>query len=118
MTPSFCYGRKGRLYRYYIAPKRDDPEQIARLSAPLVEAWLSQVTCRLLGLANVPVEDLKAHIRRVEVRSDAVHLILHGQAFEDRRADLALIEIGRRLAPGEHAVEEPSCLVPEFDGSD
>ena len=108
MTPSFCYGRKGRLYRYYIAPKRDDPEQIARLSAPLVEAWLSQVTCRLLGLANVPVEDLKAHIRRVEVRSDAVHLILHGQAFEDRRADLALIEIGRRLAPGEHAVEEPS----------
>jgi len=109
MTPSFGYGRRGRLYRYYIAPKVDDPEQIARLSAPLVEAWLSQVTGRLLGLAKICVEDLKDHIRRVEVRSDAVHLVLHGQAFEDRRADLALIEIGRRLVAGEHAVEEPGC---------
>ena len=113
MSPSFGYGRKGRLYRYYIAPQPDgdgpgDSGAIRRLSAPAVEEFLGRQLRRLASLGEISAPDLPTLLRRVEVRTDCIHLVVNSAAiFGDDHPELALGNLRRRLEAGEQAVSQP-----------
>ena len=99
MSPTFSYGKQGKLYRYYVsAPLQQgnrstsDDDAVRRISAPAFEAILEQVLRRLN-----PVEDINC-IERVEVHADAVHLL----------APVRLLPVMRsRTEDGERVDQDP-----------
>jgi site-specific DNA recombinase len=114
MSPSFAYGKSGRLYRYYIAMAlqtganitRDD-EAIRRVSAPAVERFLVETLTRLSGKPGVQAADLKALVRRLELRADQTHLVVDREVlFPGEHPELALAALRKRLRSGEQAVAE------------
>ena len=78
MSPTFAYGRGGKLYRYYVSaalqqggkPMRGDPAP-RRISAPALEAWITELLNRLLPgpsltpLSNVTCIDIRATIMEI-----------------------------------------------------
>ena len=113
MSPSFAYGRGGKLYRYYIAMDLQVGRSLAqpdgtirRISAPAVEQFLVEQLGRLLGRSGIEIADLSALLRRVEVREDGTQLVLDPAAFGADHPDLALRSLQRRLDAGEQAVED------------
>ena len=79
MSPSFSYGRRRNLYRYYVsAPllqgrrRREDDASIRRVPAPALEAMLTGVLRRLAPTASDPL-DLPT---RVEIHATSVQLLL------------------------------------------
>ncbi len=79
MSPSFSYGRRRNLYRYYVsAPllqgrrRREDDPSIRRVPAPALEAMLTGVLRRLAPTASDPL-DLPT---RVEIHATSVQLLL------------------------------------------
>ena len=80
MSPSFSYGRRSKLYRYYVsAPlqqgqrRRDGDDAIRRVSAPAVEALLIRLLRRLAPSASPDPLDL---LTRVEIHARSVHLLM------------------------------------------
>ena len=60
MSPTFSYGRKGKLYRYYVsAPlqqgqrRREDDQAIRRVPAAALEARLAGIVCRVAPIAGL-----------------------------------------------------------------
>ena len=102
MSPTFSYGRRGQLYRYYVsAPlqqgqkQQPDDTAIRRISAAALEEMLAGIM-RRLNVANN--SDVFFNLLRVEIYEDALHLmmplrLLHG--------------ITRRLDDGEHVEADP-----------
>jgi site-specific DNA recombinase len=87
MSPSFSYGRGGRLYRYYVSasvlPGREIKKGAANVirrapAAPLEKLVLDRLI-RLLS-AEAPLEwsDLKELLCRVELRERSIHLVFDG----------------------------------------
>lgn len=80
MSPTFAYGRNGRLYRYYVsaalqqgavpAPEYDAPR---RVSAATLETRLLKSLGRILP--NPPADPL-ATTRRLEIHARSVQLLL------------------------------------------
>jgi hypothetical protein len=80
MSPTFAYGRNGRLYRYYVsaalqqgvirAPENDAPR---RISAATLENRLLKTLTRVLP---TPPADPLARVHRVEVHAGSVHMLL------------------------------------------
>lgn len=84
MSPSFCFGRSGKVYRYYVsAPlqqgrkcKTDDPAP-RRVSAPAVEEQLRVELTRLFAANDgAPLHELLRSVRRVELSAEGVRLVL------------------------------------------
>ncbi|WP_373085270.1 recombinase family protein [Sneathiella sp.] len=108
MSPTFAYGRSGRLYRYYVSaplqrgvkrnPQDDAPR---RVSAATLEARLLKAMTRLLPALQ---EDPLKLASRVEIHAESVEVLL----------PLNLInKVNGNLDPGERAVPdpaEPECL--------
>jgi site-specific DNA recombinase len=112
MSPSFSYGRGGRLYRYYIALAlqtggRPKEGVIARVSAPAIETFLAGEMTRLTRRTDLTAASLAKVLHRVELHRAHTHLVLDGQAaFPGQHPELALSALKRNLAGGEEAVVE------------
>ena len=108
MSPSFSYGRRSKLYRYYVsAPlmrgqrRRADDGAIRRVSGPALEALLTGALRRIAPSAVSDPLDLPS---RVEIQATSIELLLPaalGQGMHNRLND------GETLAPEGH---DPSRL--------
>ena len=80
MSPTFAYGRKGKIYRYYVsAPLQQgerrptDDREIRRVPANLIEAKLTEFLRRTTAsTSNDPLELLT----RVEIYRDSLQLLM------------------------------------------
>jgi DNA invertase Pin-like site-specific DNA recombinase len=112
MSPSFSYGRGGRLYRYYIAMalqvgRRPSPGAIERVSAPAIESFLVSEIRRLSGSPDITVASLADLVERVEIGSSGTQVVLNVEsAFPSQHPEFALKAVQRTLADEEHAVLE------------
>lgn len=113
MSPSFAYGKSGKLYRYYIAmalqvgvtPQSDGG--LRRVSAPAVESFLVETLRRLSRRADLEASDIPRLVMRVELRNDETHLVLNpAELFPGENPELLLTSIRQRLREGEQAVTE------------
>ena len=103
MSPTFSYGRGGKLYRYYVSAPlqqgaRRDPSDTAirRISAPPLEANLAAVLRRVIpGCPDDP-------ITLVEVRAELHDRTLHCMLPIDR-----IVAIRERLEPHERVEPDP-----------
>ncbi len=106
MSPTFAYGKGGKLYRYYVsAPlqqggRRDAKDSTPRrVSGPALEEALATALRRLLPDETEKDMDPLARIRRVEVLRDGVELSL----------PVALLRrLESRLASGEETAVDPA----------
>jgi hypothetical protein len=80
MSPTFAYGRSGRLYRYYVSAalqqgSKNAPADAAprRVSAATLENRLLKTLMRILP--NPPADPLTG-VHRVEIHAGSVHLLL------------------------------------------
>ncbi|MEL6196599.1 MAG: recombinase family protein [Pseudomonadota bacterium] len=80
MSPTFSYGRGGKLYRYYVSAPlqqgrrhRADDEMIRRVAAPALETLLEDALARVLPNNRGAGLDLPV---RIELRGGAVALLL------------------------------------------
>jgi hypothetical protein len=108
MSPSCAYGKKGRLYRYYIAlplqvgERASDIEGIKRVSAEALESYLVEQVRRLTGIPRVSAEDLAAYVRRVELGATRTEIVFGADAlFQGRNAQFAFSDVRGLLALGE-----------------
>ena len=90
MTPTFSYGRHGKLYRYYLANAlkhhdSDDATPLMRVSAKKLEGALSDTLRRLFPKrADVGL----SQIERIDVLPDRVTLWLALELLDQMRAKL------------------------------
>jgi site-specific DNA recombinase len=114
MAPSFSYGRRGKVYRYYVAAsiqrgsvRKAAGNEIDRLSAPQTEAFAADLIGRLAG-RPISISDLGTIVRRIEVRPTETHFVVDCDAFApgDHPA-LVFQAIVSRLPVGDAAVVEP-----------
>jgi site-specific DNA recombinase len=112
MSPSFAYGRRGRLYRYYVPlacqtgtePVRGEGA-FGRISADALEVFLVEQARRLVGRDTIEIADLAALIGRVDLRRGETHIVLDREAaFPGDHPDVTLAGVRRRAAPDETAV--------------
>lgn len=114
MSPSFAYGKGGRLYRYYIsmdlqvgAPVAPETNVIRRIPAEAIEELLVTVLQRLSGRRGLQTAELACYLRKVEARAEETHLVIDTQhLFDGDHPDLALAAIRQGLKAGEQAVPE------------
>ena len=109
-TPSFSYGRGGRLYRYYIAerPADGDPGQdgrLHRLPAEALETFIKETLAKLAGRPDAAWSDLDPLLVMIEVKPRETHLILDGKTlFGAEHPEFGLDRLRERLAIEEQAV--------------
>jgi len=114
MSPSFAYGKGGKLYRYYIAMalqtgsnQAPGDDSLRRVSASAVERFLVETLKRLGGRSDIEAADLKGAMRRVELRTTETHLVIDREAvFPGEHPELALTALRAQLREGEQAVTE------------
>ena len=118
MCPTFGYGRKGKVYRYYVsAPlqqgvrRTPDDDTLRRVPAEALEALIAQ---RLQPLVRTAMEgDLHGCfpglLSRVEVHPTTVHLCLDQVALFGKHADhdAALERLQHSLTPGDRVATDP-----------
>jgi hypothetical protein len=115
MSPSFGYGRHGgRLPALHVhAPlqvgkTKPAGDFIRRVSASVVEAYLAAQLSRVMGREVHGADDLKAYLRRVELRSSETHVVLDvGAIYAGEHPDLARQALEQRRRPGEQLLPEP-----------
>jgi DNA invertase Pin-like site-specific DNA recombinase len=116
MSPTFAYGAKGRLYRYYVSasalPGRGDPDLPAgglrRVSAEALEAFIIERLCRLVGCNELDWARAKSLVRRVQLRSSAIEIVVNREALSFFEVDGAasVLELRGRLPDGDGIVVE------------
>jgi site-specific DNA recombinase len=114
-SPSSGRGKRGKLYRYYIAMdlqrgqvRSAEPDRIARLSAPAVEEFLAAFLKRLCGRFFMASE-LADALYRVEMRKDETHVIIEGaHLFVGEHPALIFNAIQKQLTERELAVVDRS----------
>lgn len=83
MSPSFGYGRGGKVYRYYVSgplqrgqrARRGDPA-LRRISASPLEARLQGELCRLMDQGtDTPLSALLARVRRIEIERAEIRVV-------------------------------------------
>ncbi len=102
MSPTFSYGRKGKLYRYYVsAPlqqgqrRREDDQAIRRVPAAALEARLAGIVCRV---APSQTPDPLDCLIRVEIHEGTLQLLMPVRLLPAVRG---------RLAEGEQVERDP-----------
>ena len=105
MSPTFSYGRQGKLYRYYVSSSlqtgMDTPSDAGsprRVSAITLERSLTATINRLLG--NSSTDPLKL-IRRVDIHQDEIELLLPNEHHS---------RVRKALDVGEYAEPNPTDL--------
>jgi site-specific DNA recombinase len=118
MSPTFSYGRGGKLYRYYVAAdlqagRTPPPDLVARVGADAVETVLVEQLRRLCDRPALDAEDMVELVQRVELRRNDTQLLLGaGALFGLDHPELGLEALARRLGAGERAVwEDGTCTV-------
>ena len=112
-TPSFSYGRGGRIYRYYVAERPADADfggegRLHRLPAEALEAFVQETLARLAGRPEAAWNDLDPLLIMIEVKPRETHLILDANAlFGPEHPTFGLDRLREHLAIGEQAVAEP-----------
>ncbi len=111
-TPSFSYGRGGRIYRYYIAAGSADADsgqegRLHRLPAEVLEAFVQETLARLAGEPCAAWSDLDPLLIMIEAKPRETHLILDAKAlFKSEHPAFVMDRLRERLAVGEQAVAE------------
>jgi hypothetical protein len=112
MTPTFGYGRGGKLYRYYVAAPlltggRPDDNAPRRLPGEQLDAVVLDHLRRLSGRPEDDWTALDPIIERIEARNTEAHLLLRAEPlFGADHPDLALEDLQHRLGGGERAMFE------------
>lgn len=114
-SPSSGRGKRGKLYRYYIAmdlqrgrTRKPEPDRIARLSAPAVEEFLAAFLTRLCK-RPFAASELADALYRVEMRKDETHIVIEGaNLFGGEHPALIFNAIQKQLSDGELAVIDRS----------
>ena len=113
MSPTFSYGRRRNLYRYYVsAPlqqgqrRRDGDDAIRRVPAPALEAQLIQLLRRLAPSASPDPLDL---LSRVEIHARSVHLLMPLAGSEGMRSRL---RDGEQLMPDRQDPSQLRLILP------
>lgn len=114
MSPSFAYGKAGKLHRYYIAMALQRGVKLARadgfirrVSAPAVEGFLVDILNRISTRDDVETADLQDVVHRVELRADETHLIINSEMLlPGENPELVLAAVRNSLVEGEQAVAE------------
>jgi hypothetical protein len=108
MSPSCAYGKRRRLYRYYISlplqvgGRAADVDGVTRVSGEGLESYVADQVRRLADLASIDTRDLGTFVRRVDLNAEATEIVLCARAcFHGRNAQLALLDMRARLFPGE-----------------
>ena len=107
MTTTFSYVRGGRLYRYYVSGSLDPsrrPAQnvVSRLPAGPVEGLVRDAVSRLLPDGHAADwEEVRSVLRRVQLNSHAIHLVLRPDALLEPLEDTgaAVGRLGAKVAP-------------------
>ncbi len=99
MSPTFSYGKMGKLYRYYVSAPlqqgrrpKDDDDAIRRVAAADVESLLTHIIERLVPAEAASPLDL---LTRVEIHPRTLQLLLpirHRPRIKSRLADGEQIE--------------------------
>lgn len=133
MVPTFSYGRKGRLYRYYVSastlPGREQKpasaEAIQRVPAAALEKLVRERITQLC-LASEPLswEAATQVLRRVELYGRSIQLHCDATTLREphEAADILAIRLGERVR-GDRVIannDETLCLIcdrrPRFRG--
>jgi DNA invertase Pin-like site-specific DNA recombinase len=113
VTPTFAYGRGGRVHRYYIAKSAkgagspaDGPPR--RIPAVAFEGFVLATLRRLAGAPDADWGILLPALDRIEVRALDTHLIISSALLvAGEHPNLALDAVRGRLRQGEQALVEP-----------
>lgn len=84
MSPSFGYGRGGKVYRYYVSSplqagqkhKVDRDQGIRRVTAETIHDVVCNAVGPRTGVADEGIQSVAGAIRRVEILPDEVRLVL------------------------------------------
>lgn len=114
MSPSFSYGKRGKLHPYYIAMAlqrraNQSPADggVHRISAPATEGFLVGILNRIGGREDLEAADLQELVRRVELRAGETHVVFDSEVlFGGDHPELALAAVRKKLEGGEQAVAE------------
>ena len=113
MSPSFGYGKTGRIYRYYVATdlvkggRASSTGGLSRLPADAIENVLLEHLRRIAGQPALAWDGAVALLRRVEVRAEDTQLLLDAaELFGLDHPDLAIDDVRARLVAGERLVVE------------
>jgi len=121
MCPVFGYGQTGQVYRYYVsaplqqgARRTPGDEAIRRVPAGAIEGLVLDRLGRLGRSGSTAAKDWNAAsklLRRVEIRENELHLLVHGHVLFDAHADLnaEIAKLSKRLAPGERAMPDQNA---------
>ncbi|CAN5715701.1 hypothetical protein BH11PSE1_BH11PSE1_05180 [soil metagenome] len=108
MSPSCAYGKKGRLYRYYISlplqvgERASGVDGVKRVSAEALERYLGDLVGRLAALPRITTDHLATHVRRVDLGAQTTEVVLDSNAlFGGRNARFAFAHIQARRGADE-----------------
>lgn len=121
MSPTFGHGASGQVYRYYVSTSlqqgqrlQSGDDAIRRVPADAIEALVLERLQRLAGRRTPALDWLSAKtlLQRIEIHSGSVHLIVIASAIFAKHADLdqEIVELGKRMAPGERARLDPNDM--------
>ena len=119
MSPTFGYGRKGKIYRYYAsaplqqgARRTPDDDTLRRVPADALEALVLQRLLPLLRAGSTSDSHgcFPGLLTRVEVHPTTVHLCLDRILLFGRHADhdAELVRLHDRLMPGDRIATDPA----------
>jgi DNA invertase Pin-like site-specific DNA recombinase len=119
MTPTFSYGKTGRLYRYYVSAALQQGLTIGRpagaaaplrrVSAPALEGFVLEKLTAIGGW--LAWDDAAPYLRAVELGSDEVTLVVDISDLRlGARHTSILARLQERLIAGEEIVVEPNDL--------
>lgn len=134
MAPSFSYGRRKQIYRYYVSasilPGRGAPPEsgdvIRRVPAATIEAIVVERVTTLM-MRDAPIEwvTLTTILQRVEIRSRGIHILLRAEQFLEPGVRLhqvirRLREVGKSgdtvMTDGDGAIRLICDVIPVFRG--
>jgi site-specific DNA recombinase len=113
MSPSFAYGRGGRIYRYYISMDLQvgrsvaNDDVIRRVAADALETFLARQLARIAGRTDLGVAELPAMVGRIELGRQNTQVVLDAAVlFGAQHRHIAFEDLQDRLGPSERAAWE------------
>ncbi len=113
MAPTFAYGHRGKLYRYYVAaalqragkaPTDDAP---TRIPGAELESFMLESLRRIAGRPEAAWAELDRMLVRLEIKAQEVHLLLdQPRLLAKGHPQLQMEALTARLQVGERALVE------------
>jgi len=103
--------RKRRLYQYYCSPAdpgADSSDAIRRVPADVIHELLKRRLGALSSLSDdADRDEFRALVSRVEVHPSTVQVVVRLKFLTERRREVGMAGLRRRLMPGEQLTIEP-----------